>query len=79
MDLEFQQFCENYIQSMNTPYDPNCELAVVMTDLKGRVLATVGGREKKIRCLYGTEQMLQSCSRVLQLNLLLFIRWLLKR
>ena len=51
MDLEFQQYCEKYIQDMSTPYDPNCELAVVMTDLQGRVLATVGGREKKSQML----------------------------
>lgn len=51
MDLEFQQYCENYIQNMSTPYDPNCEIAMVMTDLNGRVLATVGGREKKEQML----------------------------
>ena len=51
MDLEFQEFCENYIQNVSTPYDPNCEIAVVMTSLDGRVLATVGGREKKEQML----------------------------
>lgn len=51
MDLEFQEYCERYIQNMSTPYDPNCEIAMVMTDLQGRVLATVGGREKKEQML----------------------------
>ncbi len=47
MDLEFQQFCENYIQNVSTPYDPNCQLAMVMTGMDGRVIACVGGRNKK--------------------------------
>lgn len=51
MDLEFQRFCEKYIQEFETPYDPNCEIAMVMTSLDGRVLATVGGREKKEQML----------------------------
>lgn len=51
MDLEFQQYCEEYIQDVATPYDPNCEIAVVMTSLDGRVLATVGGRDKKEQML----------------------------
>lgn len=51
MDLKFQRFCEEYIQNFETPYDPNCEIAMVMTGLDGRVLATVGGREKKEQML----------------------------
>ena len=47
MDLDFQEFCQNYIQTVNTPYDPNCHIAVVMTGLDGRVIASVGGRNKK--------------------------------
>ncbi len=47
MDLDFQEFCQNYIQTVNTPYDPNCQIAVVMTGLDGRVIASVGGRNKK--------------------------------
>ena len=47
MDLDFQKFCQNYIQTVNTPYDPNCQIAVVMTGLDGRVIASVGGRNKK--------------------------------
>lgn len=51
MDVEFQQYCEEYIQNVSTPYDPNCEIAMVMTSLDGRILATVGGREKKEQML----------------------------
>ena len=47
MDLQYQQFCEHYIQNVATPYDPNCQIAVVMTGLDGRVVACVGGRNKK--------------------------------
>ena len=47
MDLDFQKFCQNYIQTVSTPYDPNCQIAVVMTGLDGRVIASVGGRNKK--------------------------------
>lgn len=51
MDVEFQQYCEEYIQDVSTPYDPNCEIAMVMSGLDGRILATVGGREKKEQML----------------------------
>ena len=51
MDLDFQEYCEEYIQNVDTPYDPNCEIAMVMTDMKGRVLATVGGRDEKEQML----------------------------
>ncbi len=51
MDLDFQEYCEQYIQNVQTPYDPNCEIAMVMTSLDGRVLATVGGRDKKEQML----------------------------
>lgn len=51
MDLDFQEYCEEYIQNVSTPYDPNCEIAMVMTAMDGRVLATVGGRDKKEQML----------------------------
>lgn len=47
MDLELQNFAEDYLLNVKTPYDPNMEIAAVMCGLDGRVLATVGSRNEK--------------------------------
>lgn len=47
MDESLQTFAENYLLNVETPYDPNMEIATVVMGLDGRILATVGSREEK--------------------------------
>lgn len=47
MDLEMQQYAEKYVQNLDTPSDPNLEVATMLMDFDGRIIATVGGRQKR--------------------------------
>lgn len=47
MDLELQEYAQEFIQTLETPYDRNLEIASVVMGLDGRILATVGSREPK--------------------------------
>lgn len=47
MDKELQEFAEDYLLNISTPYDPNMEIATVVMGLDGRVLASVGSRNEK--------------------------------
>lgn len=47
MDKELQDYAEDYLLNIKTPYDTNLEIATVVMGLDGRILATVGSRNKK--------------------------------
>lgn len=51
MDEDMQNFAEQYVLSMDTPYDPNLQTGIVMMGFDGRIIATVGSREKKTQTL----------------------------
>ena len=51
MDLDMQNYAEQYVLGWDTPSDPNLETGIVMMGFDGRIIATVGGREKKTSTL----------------------------
>lgn len=51
MDKDMQNYAEKYVLDLSTPSDPNLQLGIVMMDFDGRIIATVGSREKKNQML----------------------------
>lgn len=51
MDEDMQNYAEQYVLDLDTPADPNLQTGVVMMDFNGRVIATVGSRDKKTQNL----------------------------
>nr|WP_305119684.1 MULTISPECIES: transglycosylase domain-containing protein [unclassified Ruminococcus] len=51
MDEDMQDFAEQYVLDMDTPSDPNLQTGIVMMGFDGRIIATVGSREKKTQDL----------------------------
>lgn len=47
MDVDMQDYAEQYVLNVDTPNDPNLQMGLVMMDFDGRVIATVGSRTKK--------------------------------
>lgn len=47
MDTEMQEFAEQYVLNLDTPSDPNLQMGLIMMDFDGRIIASVGSREKK--------------------------------
>lgn len=47
MDVDMQNFAEQYVLNIDTPNDPNLQMGLVMMDFDGRIIATVGSRTKK--------------------------------
>ena len=47
MDTKMQEFAEQYVLNLNTPSDPNLQMGLIMMDFDGRIIASVGSREKK--------------------------------
>ncbi len=47
MDLEMQEYAEDYVQSLDTPSDPNLQIALMMMEPNGRIIASVGGRNER--------------------------------
>lgn len=51
MDRDMQEYAEQYVLHMDTPYDQNLQTGIVMMGFDGRIIATVGSREKKTQDL----------------------------
>lgn len=51
MDEDMQNYAEQYVLNLDTPADPNLQTGIVMIDMNGRVICTVGSREKKTQML----------------------------
>lgn len=51
MDEDMQNYAEQYVLNLDTPADPNLQTGIVMMDFSGRIIATVGSREKKTQDL----------------------------
>lgn len=51
MDVDMQEYAEQYVLDMDTPNDPNLQTGIVMMGFDGRIIATVGSREKKTQDL----------------------------
>ncbi len=51
MDVDMQDYAEEYVLNLDTPSDPNLQTGIVMMDFNGRVICTVGSREKKTQML----------------------------
>lgn len=51
MDVEMQEYAEEYVLNLDTPSDPNLQTGIVMMDFNGRIICTVGSREKKTQML----------------------------
>ena len=47
MDLEMQEYAEDYVLNVETPNDPNLQMAFMMMEPNGRIIASVGSRNKK--------------------------------
>ena len=47
MDMEMQNYAEDYFLNLETPDDPDLEVGYVLMSLDGRVIATVGSRNEK--------------------------------
>lgn len=47
MDVDMQNFAEQFVLNIDTPNDPNLQMGLVMMDFDGRIIATVGSRTKK--------------------------------
>lgn len=79
MDVDMQDYAEEYVLNLDTPSDPNLQTGIVMMDFNGRVICTVGSREKRRRCSFGTERLTLRFSRVRLSSPQLFTRWRLRR
>ncbi len=51
MDEDMQNFAEDYAVNIDTSHDPNLQTGIVMMGFDGRIIATVGSREKKTSSL----------------------------
>ena len=47
MDVDMQDYAEDYVLGVDTPSDPNLQMAFMMMEPNGRIIASVGSRNKK--------------------------------